>query len=149
MNRLIDQRDSEEGSALVEFAVITLVLLTLLLGIIDVGRALYAYDYVSYAARQATRFAIVRGSTCSGLSGGCPAGPSDIQTYVQTNADGIDTSTLTVTSLCMPPGASPTSLPCSPGIPVQVTIQYGFEFVSPLSPQSWQMSTSSRVVTEQ
>ena len=149
MNRLIDQRDSEEGSALVEFAVITLVLLTLLFGIIDVGRALYAYDYVSYAARQAARFAIVRGSTCSGLSGGCPAGPSDIQTYVQTNAIGIDTSTLTVASHCMPPGSSPTSPPCSPGIPVEVTIQYGFEFVSPLSPQSWQMSTSSQVVTSQ
>lgn len=149
MNHLIDKRNSEEGSALVEFALIALVLLTLLFGIIDVGRALYAYDYVSYAARDAARFAIVRGTTCSGLSGGCPAASSDIQTYVQSNATGIDTSTLTVASHCLPPGTTAYSPPCSPGTPVQVTIQYGFEFVSPLSPQSWQMSTSSQVVTEQ
>ncbi len=149
MNRAINGRDSEEGSAQVEFAVTTLVLLTLLFGIIDVGRALYAYDYVSDAARQAARFAVVRGTTCSGLSGGCPAGPSDIQTYVQTNAIGIDTSTLTVASHCVPPGLTPTSPPCSPGTPVQVTIQYGFGFVSPLSPQSWQMSNTSQIVTSQ
>ena len=56
---------SEEGSSLVEFALIFLVLMTMMLGIIDFCRAAYAYHFVSNAAREATRYAAVRGSTCT------------------------------------------------------------------------------------
>jgi hypothetical protein len=52
-------------------------------GIIDFSRAMYAYHWVAYAAREGTRWASVRGADCVGLTGGCPAAATDIQTYVQ------------------------------------------------------------------
>ena len=48
---------SEEGSSLVEFALIFLVIMTMILGIIDFCRAAYSYHFVSEAAREATRWA--------------------------------------------------------------------------------------------
>jgi hypothetical protein len=50
---------SRRGQALVEFALILPILLILLLGILDFGRAVAAYNSVSNAARSAVRVAIV------------------------------------------------------------------------------------------
>ena len=47
------------GQALVEFALILPILLILLLGVFDFGRAIAAYNSVSNAARSAARVAIV------------------------------------------------------------------------------------------
>jgi hypothetical protein len=47
------------GQALVEFALVLPILLVLLLGIFDFGRAVAAYNSVSNAARSAVRVAIV------------------------------------------------------------------------------------------
>jgi Flp pilus assembly protein TadG len=146
MIRTLRQQNGEAGSILLEFALVTLVLLTVLFGIIDVGRALFAYDFVSDAARRGTRFAMVRGTSCSGLAGGCPAAQSDIQTYLSSNAPGINTSNLTVTATCQPGGGA---LPCKPGTPVNVKVQYTFSFFSPLVPSSWVMSSSSQRVVSQ
>lgn len=50
---------SSRGQALVEFAFVLPVLLLVLVGILDFGRAIFAYNSVSNAARSATRVAIV------------------------------------------------------------------------------------------
>lgn len=50
---------SDRGQALVEFALILPILLILILGLIDVGRAVGAYNSVSNAARSGARVAIV------------------------------------------------------------------------------------------
>ena len=47
------------GQGLVEFALIVPVFVLLLMGIFDIGRAVYAYNTVSNAAREAGRRAIV------------------------------------------------------------------------------------------
>lgn len=47
------------GQALVEFALLLPVLLVIFLGLLDVGRAVYAYNAVSEAARNGARVAIV------------------------------------------------------------------------------------------
>jgi Flp pilus assembly protein TadG len=85
------------GQALAEFALILPILLLLLLGIVDMGRLIYAYNAVSNAAREGGRTAIVnqvagevRGkaaeqATALGLvaadPGGCPpaGGPTTTQ----------------------------------------------------------------------
>src|ERR1700680_2901035 len=72
----------ERGGSLVEQAFAIVLLLTIIFAIIDFGRALYTYHFVSNVAREATRWASVRGKTCIGLAGGCPANVSDVQTYV-------------------------------------------------------------------
>jgi Flp pilus assembly protein TadG len=52
------------GTNLVEFGLVSILFLTMLFGIVDFGRALYAYHFVSHAAREAARWAAVNGSTC-------------------------------------------------------------------------------------
>ncbi len=154
MLRSVEQQSGERGTALVEFAVVAVVLLTLILGVIDVGRALYAYDFVSDAARRGARFAMVRGTACSGLSGGCPASVSDVQTYLQSNAPGIDTSALIVTGACVASGNSgpPPSftLPCTAPFGVSITVHYTFGFITPLvPPNSWTMSSTAQMTVSQ
>jgi hypothetical protein len=87
-------RERERGTALVEFALVVLVLFLLIFGAIDFGRALYAYHFVANAAREGTRWASVRGSSWGGIScasntDGCTAGSTDVESYVQTLGTGI------------------------------------------------------------
>ncbi len=49
----------ERGQALVEFALVFPVFILLLLGILDLGRAVYAYNTIGDAAREGARVAIV------------------------------------------------------------------------------------------
>ena len=51
----------EDGNGLVEYALVLMFLMSMLLGIVDFGRALYSYHFLSNAAREATRWAAVRG----------------------------------------------------------------------------------------
>jgi len=62
----------DEGSTLVEFALVFMLLMTMMLGIVDFGRALYTYHFVSNAARTAARWAIVNGNSCTN-DGSCTA----------------------------------------------------------------------------
>ena len=52
----------ENGQALVEFALVLPVLLMLILGLFDVSRAVWQENTLAFAAREATRYAIVHGS---------------------------------------------------------------------------------------
>jgi hypothetical protein len=63
----------EEGATLVEMALSASVLFVLLFGIIEVCMALYAYNFVSEAAREATRYAVVRGPNSCLISPTFPA----------------------------------------------------------------------------
>src|ERR1700732_1222435 len=65
----------QRGGSLVEQSFIIVFLLTMMLGIIDCGRALYTYHFVSNIAREASRWASVRSSSCKpgGWLPGCPA----------------------------------------------------------------------------
>jgi Flp pilus assembly protein TadG len=142
---------SQEGSSLVEFALIFLVLMTMILGIIDFCRAAYAYHFVSNAAREATRWAAVNGETCGG-DGSCngtapmnsgPASDTDIQTYV-TNLipPGIDSTKVTTTPTWPVQANGPTICSAAvgglgpyknyPGCTVEVQVSYAFSFIFPL-----------------
>ncbi len=153
MKPTVRKRNGEEGSALVEFAVASVVILTILFGIIDVGRALYSYDWVSDAARRGTRYAMVRGtSSCNGTPqlADCKAHTPQIQSYIADNAYGIDQSNLTVLAHCWPSAFAFDPPPCTAGKSVQVTVLYRFSFLSPFIPhQTWTMtSTSMRNVSQ-
>jgi hypothetical protein len=49
----------QKSQALIEFALISPVLLLLLFGIIDIGRAAFYYDTLSHAAREGARTAVI------------------------------------------------------------------------------------------
>jgi Flp pilus assembly protein TadG len=145
-------RRGESGSSLVEQALVLATLLAVMFGIIDFGRALYTYHFVSEAAREATRWASVRGNTCVGLTGGCPAGPGDVQTYV-TNVSGMGLEPAKITTTTSWPIQSYSSPTCAgniknnPGCVVQVKVDYAFQFVVPFVPSAaFTMSSTSQMI---
>jgi Flp pilus assembly pilin Flp len=130
------QRD-ERGATILEFAFVMVISLVLIFAIIDFARALYSFHFISEAAREATRFAAVRGGDCNPVAvSPCPAGLPEIQAYVdQLVPAGIDGSQITTTPNF--PGGSGTLPMCGgsaiPGCPVKVDIQYQFNFIFPAS----------------
>lgn len=52
-------RQKDRGQTMVEFALVLPVLILLLVGIFDFGRAIYAYNTINNAAREGARLAIV------------------------------------------------------------------------------------------
>jgi Flp pilus assembly protein TadG len=145
----------ETGAAMVEFALASTILLTLVFGVLGMSMALYSYHYVSYAAREGTRYAIVRGSTCPAALSGCPAYGTgvDVQTYLRGfNYPGIKPSALTVTTTWpSSSGCSPSSNPCdNPGNLVQVTVSYVFPVAVPFVPlNNLTMTSTSQMVISQ
>jgi Flp pilus assembly protein TadG len=155
----------EAGNALVEMSISISLFLLFLIGIIEVGLALYTYNYVSEAARVASRWAIVRGSDCSTNTPGldhCNATQTDIQNYVQSIPyPGLNRSQLSVSATWLQPSSPPNvtwstctataSNPCNQqGYEVQVTVTYPF----PLSIPFWNKtsfyvgSTSTMVISQ-
>jgi TadE-like protein len=66
----------------VEFALVLPVFMVILIGMVDLGRAIWANNSVANAAREAARFASVHGGGCEDLNGAvcsstnyCPVGP--------------------------------------------------------------------------
>ncbi len=144
---------------MVETALMLSMLLVMMFGIIGFGHALYTYHFVSNAAREATRWASVRGYTCPNnlpiLSGGCPASVSDVQTYVSNvSGMGLDPAKITATTTWVAP---PNNLAiCStqnhqnyPGCVVQVQVKYSYQFVFPLLPSGFTIQSTSQMVISQ
>jgi len=159
----------QRGSTLVETAIILTVFLTLLFGIMEFGRALYAYHFVSNAAREATRFAAVHGETCNtdADGGSCtptggPASPTNTTpiTNFVTNITppGIVSSAVTATATWPVEPNSPTicttnvagtggPYPNYPGCTVQVQVSYAFNFLAPfVYAASANLSSTSQMV---
>jgi Flp pilus assembly pilin Flp len=53
------RRQTEQGVAAVEFALVLMLLVTIVFGITELGRALYQYDALTKSARSAARFVTV------------------------------------------------------------------------------------------
>ncbi len=142
----------ESGSAIVEFALSAGLVLALMFGVIEFGYALYSYQYVNELARDLSRFAIVRGSSCGYGMPGCNFGTSSaLQAYVYNyNYPGLNANQVTVTATWYSPStisagnptwtACASSVGCSgPGDMVQVKVQYPFLLSIPF----WKATTLS------
>jgi len=82
----------ERGATLVEFALVTPVLILVLLACLDFARALNAYVTVASASREGARYATVH-----------PAADSDaIRAYLATRVSPLDPATLTVALVYTP-----------------------------------------------
>jgi Flp pilus assembly protein TadG len=102
-------RRREDGQALVEFALTVPILLFLLLGIVDFARAWNAYEVLTDAGREATRFAVVdNGST-----------PAQVRQVVK-DAGARAGITITDGDITIDEGAAR-------GDPTTVTVEYGHE----------------------
>lgn len=102
---------AETGSTLVETALSISILLALVIGIMDACLMVYSYHFISDAAREGTRYAIVRGNTwtqtpwnytgtcASYTDAGCVATIANIQDYVKSlTFPGIDSTNITTTT---------------------------------------------------
>jgi Flp pilus assembly protein TadG len=57
--RKVSRSDAGRGQSLVEFALVLPVFILVLMGLFDLGRAVYAFNTISNASREAVRVAIV------------------------------------------------------------------------------------------
>lgn len=137
----------QRGAAIPETAIVLPVALILVFGIIDFGRAMYTYAYVAQVAREAARWAMVRGSSCS-LLDHCNASSSDVQTYVRGLSVGLTNSSNTLASAAWtcPHGYSGEA----PGCSVTVSVTNNFAFILPNLPTATLplTSTSTMVISQ-
>ncbi len=56
-------RRSRRGAVVIEFALVTLILIPLLVGLVDFGRAFYAYNVLAKSVRSASRYLSVGNTT--------------------------------------------------------------------------------------
>jgi Flp pilus assembly protein TadG len=129
-----------------------LIFLAFLIGVIEVSFGLYSYHFISSAAREGTRYAIVRGSTCSGFASACPAQVSDIQSYVKNlGFPGINPGNMNVSVAWAPYPPGAICSPCNnPGNLVTVTVQYSFPLTVPFVPaHTFTMTSQSAMVIAQ
>ncbi len=136
---------------MVETAIVMTVLLALVCGIIDFGRALYTYAFVAETARQSTRWAMVRGSQCTLLTD-CNATSAEVQAYAQSLAYGfIVPSSLAATATWPSSGCPAGSSAKAPGCTVEVVVTYPFKFELPWLSQLGTMTmtgTSEMVISQ-
>lgn len=69
---------NRKGQSLVEFALLLPLLLFLVMGLFDIGRAVFYYSVLNTAVREGTRYAIVQ-PVCKYKGTGCTGG--DLDTY--------------------------------------------------------------------
>ena len=156
-------KNRQRGSSLVEQSFVIVFLLTMMLGIIDCGRALYTYHFVSNVAREATRWASVRSSNCiiGAWLPGCrystsPSGGSIQSTFTANfTTTGLDPTKITfVTSYLAPPGNGAALCSAATNLPgcmvhVKVTYIYTFMFAPFIAAPAIRMVSSSEMLITQ
>lgn len=121
------RRDGRRGQSLVEFALVLPVLLLVFMGILDFGRAIFAYNSLSNAAREGARVAIVDQT----VVGGVPVGATEAAN--QATGLGLDPSDVNdvLVSYLLPDlsGACPSrALACV----AEVTVRYQYNAITPI-----------------
>ncbi len=100
----------DRGATAVEFALLLPVLMLIVFGTIDFGRALNAQITLTQAAREGVRLDAL--------------GEPNVQARAQAAATGLSSVNVTETAAC-PAGASPTA-------DAVVTVTYRFSFITPI-----------------
>jgi Flp pilus assembly protein TadG len=106
-------RYQDRGDGLVEFALILPVLMLVLMGIVDLGRGVYAYNVVANSAREGARYGVASPSDTIGMINAA-----------KVSAVGLDPNRITVTI------NKPTS------DTLRVGVSYDFRLVTPLIAQA-------------
>jgi Flp pilus assembly protein TadG len=115
MRRNTQQRNrlfgSRKGNAIVESGLCFLVLMFIFIAIIEFGMGVYTYNFVSYAAREGTRYASSRGAQSP-----TKATSTTIETFVRQHGVALDTSKIDVRTTWNPNN--------NPGNTVTVKVTY-------------------------
>ncbi len=142
----------EDGQEVVEFAIVSILLCLFIFGVMEMCLVFFFQDSVAEAAREASRWASVRGvnSATAGVCNNpnittCPATAAEIQSYAQ-GLTGLSGASVSV-SWCTPTGTCSTSESnATPGNIVEVTVSDQFASI-PLVPQlALNLSSTSEMV---
>lgn len=117
---------------MLEAGLTLMIVLMVIIGVMEVGRAVWAYNYVAALARAGSRFAIVRGT-----SGGS-ASEDDIRTYVRSQVVGLNPTSVNVAVSWTPSKA--------PGSTVAVAVTYSVDWVAPFLPDALAVGSTSKAV---
>ncbi len=144
---------SERGQVLLEFALAASIALSLIFGVIEFGRGLYAYDLVAQAARVGTRYAIVHVTipphNCSDTTVTTTPCETDVAAYIKSKMAGVDTNQITVkTPFTWQPSGGTCSAKASPGCYVGIEVDYNFTFVTLPLPAQTIKSYSQMVISQ-
>lgn len=137
----------ERGSAQVEFALVSILLMMQLIGIMELGRAVWMYGTLAHAAREGARYAIVRGAESKQYRGtGWEAAAADVQTYVRARAVGFS-SAVNVTTTWDPDNVTACEPNNKPGCVVQVRATTSFSGMTAFMPNLTLRATSRMVIS--
>ena len=131
-------KKSERGNYIVEFGLSFVLFFVILLGILDVSRGIYAFSFLTGAAKEGSRFAMTHGS-----SSGSKASSSDVQGVVQKWLIGmVDPGSATVTTTWSPVSENPGSL-------VTVKVQYTYAPITSFLVGNWTLQSTSQTMVIQ
>ena len=121
------RRRPARGQSLVEFALVLPIMLVLLLGVVDAGRGIMAYNEVSQSARDVARVASV---SCLDTSPHCATTSGPIQAVI-TQQQGLIPGAPSFAVGCSD-GSSASPAACEPGNYVEVTVRTAFNLITPI-----------------
>jgi Flp pilus assembly protein TadG len=84
----MNNRPAQKGQGLVEFAIVFVVFSFMIMGLIDLSRAMMNYSILNNAVREGTRYAVVQPN-----GGNCAAITAIIESYYF-NANGLENATI-------------------------------------------------------
>ncbi len=92
------RRFARDGAqTLVEFALILPLMLLIVTGLFDMARAVFQENTLAFAAREASRYAIVHGSASASPAGPAPLSDQAVKDQVAKYTIGLTNVTVTVT----------------------------------------------------
>jgi Flp pilus assembly protein TadG len=149
----------DDGASSVEFALSATIFFAFVFGIMAMSGALFTFHFVSEAAREGSRYAMVRGTSsytnCVGAQSPCPTSAAAVQSYVQgLSFPGVVGTSMTVTTTY---SAFPTGSGCSPnancenpGNLVTVKVVYAYPLRIPFMPvRTLNLTSTSAMIISQ
>jgi Flp pilus assembly protein TadG len=125
----------ERGQSLVEFSLAVTVFLVLVMGVVDLGRAVYQYNGVAQAARELVR--------ATSVHQGSPLGSSADTLDTLRTERGLVPGLITPTYACVDIAGATVTRACEAGDWVRVTVRSTFTPVTPLATMLGQVELSS------
>lgn len=118
------EHGEQEGQSVLELALLLPVLLLIMAGVLDIGRAFHAYVVVVNAAREGARYASMHPADCTEIKNHVweESGGASI------NLSGVAVGVCAGTTCS--PAAGCTITEAEPGTPVTVSVQYELELVT-------------------
>jgi len=90
-------RNSQQGSAMIEFCLVGVPVLVLMLATMQLCLSMWQYHTLAYSVHEATRFVSVHGRGCVTGVTSCAITVSDIATRLKNDSIGMDPNAMSVT----------------------------------------------------